>query len=153
MGTCINCGRFNIATETLSFWTARIAGQSTEYVSYKRLRTTTSYADLRHHSYQVCRRCTLLQRWLPIAIAVSMFFIMLVPFALMNRAGLPNTVTTPFLLVVVSAAVVAIILFRRFWKPTQLAMAERKSFNNQGKYAILSEREYANLTHSQLPRV
>lgn len=151
MGTCINCGRENLATETLAFYTARIASQQTEWVSYKRQLTTTRYTDFRHHSYQVCRRCTLNKRWLPIIGSILFFFILLVPMAMMNRAGVPSTISTPIVFVVVTAAVIGAVAFRRAWKPTRLALAGRKAVDPKSKYTILSLKEYAGLTGNRMP--
>ena len=151
MGTCVNCGRENPVIETLAFYTACIASQQTEYVSYKRMLTTTRYTDFRHHSYQVCRRCTWNKRWLPIIGALLFFFILLVPMAMMNKAGVPSATSAPIVFVVVTAAVIGAISFRRAWKPTRLALAGRKAVDPKSKYTILSLKEYAGLTGNRMP--
>ena len=153
MAQCDNCGKERPAIETLAFYTACIASQQTEYVSYKRMLTTTRYTDFRHHSYQVCRRCNWNKRWLPIIGATLFFFIMVVPMAMMNKAGVSSTISTPIVFVVVTAAVIGAVAFRRAWKPTRLALAERKAVDPKGKYTILSEKEYTGLAGSQMPRV
>ena len=148
MDTCINCGRENLVTEPLAFWTACIASQRTDYVSYKRMRTTTSYTDFQRHSYQVCRRCNWYKRWLPIIGATLSFFVMVVPLAMMNLAGVPSTISTPIMLVVVTAAVIGAVTAVRAWKPTRLALAERKAIDPKGKYTILTENEHKALTEN-----
>jgi hypothetical protein len=153
MARCDNCGKERPETRKLLFWTARIAGQRTDYVSYKKMRITTSYTNFQHHSYQVCRRCNQNKRWLPIIGAIVSFFLLVVPMGMMNRAGVPSMISTPIMLVVVTALVIGGVTAARAWKPTKLALAERKTFDPKGKYSILSEKEYAALSGSQLPKV
>jgi hypothetical protein len=146
VATCVSCGRDNLTTSALAFWTANVVSRQTDYVSHNRMRTTTVYSDFKHHSYQVCRRCVLVKRWLPIIGSILLFFILVVPLGMMNKAGVSASISTPIMLVITIVIVVGVIALARSWAPTRLALVERRTVDPKGKFAILSDKEYTRLT-------
>jgi len=149
VGICANCGRKQVETTTVTYWTGRETTHVIRYNGSIERQTATQYEGWRSHPYTVCARCFRRARTRMFVVPGVYLVLMLLVLLLVMLTRLPYTIEIWMIVLggLISFGVAMLAAGR--WRLPRLALNERKREDPHGRYKVTTSRQFKIMNHKR----